>query len=62
MGWGSMAILDRVVKEGLPEEGASKQRPVELREQVMHTTRGHAFQAEGTATAKALRLDCAWRV
>lgn len=22
---------------------------------------GREFQAEGTATAKALRLDCAWR-
>lgn len=24
VGWGSMAVLDRAVKEGLPEEGASK--------------------------------------
>lgn len=47
-----MAIVDRVAREGLPEERAPEQRPWEVREQATATSGAKAFQAEGTAVQR----------
>ena len=37
-----------------------KQRPEERRELTVWSSRGRAFPAKGTASAKALKWECTW--
>lgn len=48
---GRVAILGRVIREGLPQGGHLSQGQEEMREQTMHTSLGEVFQAEGSASA-----------
>lgn len=52
-----MAILGRMIREGLPQGGHLSKGQEEVREQTMHTSGGRVFQAEGTASAMTLRLN-----
>lgn len=50
-----------MIREGLPQSGHLSQGQEKVREQTMHTARGEVFQAEGAASAMALRLNGARR-